>query len=317
MLNVCATVGGNTGDSKCPVKMGRPVYTLETSGLELSAADLQDSDSLKAAMIAGILAANSSTSKVFVSPKFNEAEDATGDPNLGTLGDGYEEVLNEPLNKIVLVHASNYCQQVAMSNLNAFKGKTYIIDDQGIFWYVTKTSGGGKGFKVANQYTPVPKFRGNAVNAARTRLVFADNAEFKSAGAIKLDWDVSSLPVLVDVVLDDRETGENSNSIASNAVFTIGGKTSCDGEDIYTDYDDALDNIDCWEAKVVATGAAITIDSVAKNDTDKGWDITLNASEFSGLATGTRFSIGLKAPVTLLAEGVEDIEGVAIKFKKA
>lgn len=297
--------------------MGKPRRIFATSGRELTAADLQDSDAVKEWMEQGILQEISSTDKLFLSPHFNDAEDATGDPNLGTLADGYEEVLDEALNKIILIHASNYCQQVAMAGLNGFKGKVYILDDANIFWYVVKSGGGGKGLSVAQLYTPKPKFKGNAVNAARTRLVFASLDEFMTMGAIKLDFVPTSLPQLSDVVLDDRETGENSNGVASNNVFTIGGKTSCDQEDVYAELADAMADDALWYAEDIGTGDEITIDSVAKNDTDKGWDVTLNSTEFNALTAGTRFKIGWRKPETLVASGVEGVEAIAIKFKKS
>jgi len=317
MIDACATIGKNTGDSKCPVKMGKPRRFFATSGRELTAADLQDSDAVKDWMEKGILQEIASTDKLFLSPHFNDAEDATGDPNLGTLADGYEEVLDEALNKMILIHASNYCQQVAMAGLNGFKGKMYILDDANIFWYVTKSNGGGKGLSVSMLYTPKPKFKGNAVNAARTRVSFASLDEFMSLGAIKLDFVPTVLPQLSDVVLDDREDGQNSNSIASNNVFTIGGKTSCDGEDVYADLADAMADEALWVVKDLGTGEELTIDSVAKNDSAKGWDITVNSTDFSGITSGSRFSIGWKKPETLLAAGVEGVEAKAIKFKKA
>jgi hypothetical protein len=317
MIDACATIGKNTGDSACPVKMGKPRRAFFTSGRELTANDLLDSDAVKDWMEQGILQEISSTDKLFLSPHFNDAEDATGDPNFGALADGFEDLLDEALNKMVLIHASNYCQQVGMSSLNGFKGKVFILDDANVFWYVTKTNGGGKGLSVGLLYTPKPKFKGNAVNAVRTRIGFASLDEFMQMGAIKLDFVPTILPQLSDVVLDDRETGENSNGTASNNVFTIGGKTSCDGVDVYASLADAMEDTDLWVITDVATGEEVTIDSVAKNDSAKGWDITANVTEFNSLSSGTRFKIGWRKPETLVAAGVEGVEAKAIKFKKA
>ena len=119
------------------------------------------------------------------------------------------------------------------------------------------------------------------------------------------------------MVLDDRETGQNSNGTASNNVFTIGGKTSCDGVDVYASLADALEDTDLWVITDVSTEEEVTVDSVAKNDSAKGWDITANVTEFNALSSGTRFKIGWRKPEILVAAGVEGVEAKAIKFKKA
>lgn len=317
-INVCATLGGNTKTPNCPVKMGRIKNLLPTGSKEFTAADLATSEAFQAALQTAMLLSNSDTNKVFGFPTMHEVANNTGDPQVQALADGFEEVTNEALPKYALKSTPDACTQQAMASFNGWLGKNYIIDEKNVLWYRLKSNGGGKGWSTGNLYTPPPSWRGTDVGqSATTRITFADIDEFKrGVGALQLNFNVTDLLNLQDVVLDDREVAQNSNSIASNNVFTIGGKMKCEGTDIYTAFSAALNNIARWRAYTSA-GTPITILSVALNAGVSGWDITLTSAEFNALASGTVFYIDLATPTVLHAAGVDGIEGNKIRFVKA
>jgi hypothetical protein len=314
-INVCATLGGNTGRPACDVRMGRIKYLLLTTSKEFTEANMATSEAFEAALQAAMLLSNTDANKIFAFPEMRDVTDNTGDPALGTLADGYEEVLNEALPKYLLRSTSGTCVQQAMASFNGWPGKTFVIDENGILWYKTTTTNGGRGFTVGYLYTNPPKFKGSGdVQTSNTRFTFGSIDEFKTnVGALKLEFALSDLLQIQDVVLDDRE--DENDSGALNNVFVIGGKIRCEGTDIYAAYADLLNAVARWRA-YKADGSALTIDSVSKNAGESGWNITLAAAGFNGMAAGDVFYIDLATPTVLHAAGVDGIEGVKLRFVK-
>lgn len=314
-INVCATLGGNLGTPACDVRMGRPKILLLTTSKEFTEADITDSQSFQAALQTAMLLGKADANKIYAFPVANEATNNTGDPSTGTLADGYEEVLNEALPKYLLRSKVGTCVQQQMASFNGWSGKVYVIDDNGILWFNITASGGASGFTTGYLYTNPPQFKGSGdVNTANTRITFGTIDEFKyDVGAIKLDFSATSLLNILDVTLDDRETENTSGAL--NNVFIIGGKTKCEGTDLYAAYSTGLANVARWRA-YKADGTAIAITSVTVNATLLGWNITLNSGEFTALASGTVFYIDLATPTVLHAAGVVGIEANKLRFVK-
>lgn len=314
-INVCATLGGNTGAPACDVRMGRIKYLLLTTSKEFVAADIATSEAFQTALQTAMLLANSDANKVFAFPAMREATDNTGDPNLGTLADGYEEVLNEALPKYLLRATPGTCVQQAMASFNGWPGKIYIIDENGIFWYRDNGTDGTKGFTTGYLYTNPPKFKGSGdVQTSNSRVTFGSIDEFKSGvGALKLGFQVSDLSNLKDVVLDDRESDNDSGAL--NNVFIIGGKTKCEGTDIYAAYSAALNATARWRA-YKADGTVLVVSAVSLNAGNTAWNVTIQSADFNAMASGDVFYIDLATPAVLKAAGVNGIEGLKKRFVK-
>lgn len=315
-INVCATLGGNTGTPNCDVRMGRIKYIMLTQSKEFTEADLASTEALEEALQAAMLLGSSDANKVYAFPPMREAENTTGDPQTGTLADGYEEVLNEATPKYVLRGTPGTCVHQAMSSFNGWPGKVYIVDENGIFWYRDNGSEGGKGFSIGNLYTQPPNWKGSGdIQTSNTRLSFGSVSEFKTGvGAVKIDFEVSDLSNLKDVTLDDRE--DENISGALNNVFLIGGKTKCEGTDIYAAYKTLLNSTARWRA-YKADGTAITVTNVTTDDAELAWQITLDSTEFNALAALEVFYIDLVPPTTLAAASITGIEGNKLRFIKA
>lgn len=311
-INVCATLGGNTGSPACDVRMGRIKYTLFTTSKVFTSTDIASSEAFQTALQTAMLLANSDANKVFAFPSMRDVTNNTGDPNTGTLADGYEEVLNEALPKYLLKSTPGVCVQQIMASFNGWPGKVYVIDENNILWY--KANGTGtKGFSCGYLYTNPPSWKGSAdVQTANTRLTFGSISEFKSGvGALKLGFDVADLNNLKDVILDDRETENTSGAL--NNVFIIGGKTKCEGTDIYAAYSTLLNNVSAWRA-YDASGNDLPISAIALNAGNLGWQITLNPTNFTPLAAGAVFYIDLRPPATLATLGITGIEATKLRF---
>lgn len=315
MINVCTTLGNNTGKSACEVRMKRPKYPL-LSNYEFTAAELASSDALKAAIIRQMLLGNTVAGKAFLFPEMRVTDDNTGDPNVQSLADGYEEVLNEALPKYTLHSTVGVCQQQSMVAFNGWTGGIFPIDADRVFWYRKTATGGGKGFSTGNLYTDPPRPGSSAaIQVAKTRVTFGSIDEFKSdLGAVKIDFNIASLLNIVDVILTDVEDAFNSPSTSTN-VFIIGGLVKCSGDNIYAAYKDSLNSVLRWRSYRLDTLASIPITSVAKNDALLGWTITINAASFAALPSGTKFAVDLVTP-DQLSPAVTGIEGTKAVFTK-
>lgn len=311
-INVCATLGGNLGRPGCDVRMGRIKFLLLTTGKQFTAEQIASSEAFQDALQESMLLENSSSTKVFAFPEMRDVTNNSGDPATGTLADGYEEVLNEALPKYLAKSTPGVCVQQAMASFNGWPGRFYFIDENNIFWFIVTTAGGAKAFTCGYLYTnpPAPKGSGD-VQTANTRLTFGSINELKSnVGALKLDFDVSSLVNVQDVELYDAEDENVSGSL--NNTFLIGAKTVCEGTDLYTTHS-ALLTAARWRA-YTAAGDAIAITSVTP--TGGYWQVVLNSAAYNALAEGTVFYIDLVAPATLAAAGIDGIEAKKLRFVK-
>ncbi|WP_430897636.1 MULTISPECIES: hypothetical protein [unclassified Paraflavitalea] len=310
-INVCATLGGNTGKGQCDVRMAAPAFIMPTKGKTFSGADLASSDAFKAALLIAMLAIRTSSSKVFLFPKARVVEDNTADPTFGNLSDGYEELLNETAPGYTLQSVVGVCLQQAMCKFNGWADKVFIIDKNNILWYIENADKSGTGFSVGSLFTPAPRF-GNTANVAtvNTRLVFGAVDEFKGGiGALKLDFDVTKLTNTVDVVLSEKQA-----AVAN--VLKIQGLVACTGVNIYSAYKAGLGNIARWYAKRLDTGAALTITSVSGDDALESFTFTLDSTQHTALPSATKVEIGLVDPATLNTAGVSGIEGVSFVYTK-
>lgn len=314
-INVCTTLGRNTGRPGCDVRMGRIKYIGLTTSKEFSDDDLASSEAFQDALQEAMLLASSDANKVFLFPEMRDDTDNTGDPSTGTLADGYEEVLNEALPKYLLKSTPGVCVQQAMASFNGWPGRFFIIDEANILWYKITTTDGGKGFTCGYMYTNPPKFKGSGdVQTANTRLTFGSVDDFKSnVGALKLDFSVGDLLNLQDIILDDRESENVSGAL--NNVFVIGGTIRCQGTDVYATLSELLNSVSLWRA-YTSDGTPISLTSVSQNAGLLGWNITINSSAFNALPSGTVFYIDLQVPATLNDAGIVGYEAVKIRFVK-
>ena len=300
--NISTTLGGNTGKTAGDVRMGRPKAFLFTRAKEFTEAERADSESFEAALEAAMLLSRTSLNKVFPFSGFREADGGVGDPNVGTLGDGYEEVLNESLPKFTLKHTAGVAQTQSLVAFNGWNDKVFVVDDKNILWGV-KTSGNGvKGFSVGSLYANPPAF-GNtgAINVNLVKITFGTLEEFKSGlVALKLDFNVTDLVSIVDVQLEEVDD-------AAGYAFTIGAKTKYAGTDIYESFADLLAVTGAWKITKVSDGSNVAVDTVTKDATNKGWVVT--ADDTTPIATGTELKIELVDPTALAALGTP-VEGI-------
>ncbi|MGL6149134.1 MAG: hypothetical protein ACRC1V_11825, partial [Plesiomonas sp.] len=126
-----------------------------------------------------------------------------------------------------------------------------------------------------------------------------------------------SLPATTTSMLDVQlyEKGAAaSNALKVSARIDVGeaGKVV----DLYTDYATTLfSTANLWYAKNVATGAAVTITSIASNAAGYGV-LTLDSTTHGALASGAKVEIGTVLPPALKSGGVMGIETVSFIYTK-
>ena len=313
MADICGTLGANTGKPVCDVALAAIKYFLPTLGAEFTAAELVDSDTIKAAITERMLEVRGSTDKLYLFPLANESEPTTGDRTVASLADGFEKTLLDPVPKYVMRSgAVGLYQHQPLTAFNGFSGKGYFIDRNNRFFYIIKSDGTGKGLSVADVYTSIPGFGSTAaLTPAVTNITMGNVDELKIGpiGIIQLDFNVADLVNIEDVSIVEKAAH------ASN-VYTVGGKTKYGQTDIYASYSTALANSARWVVTNMQTGATIAITTVTADATNKGWDITIDSTAYSALSTGDKFSINLADPATLSAAGVDGIEGIKIVYTK-
>lgn len=313
-INVCATLGGNTGRPDCDVRMGRIKYLLLTTSKEFTETNIASSEAFEAALQTAMLLANSDANKIFAFPEMRDVTDNSGDPATGSLADGFEEVLNEALPKYLAKSTPGVCVQQAMASFNAWPGKFYFIDENNILWFKTTSSDGGKGFATGYLYTNPPKPKGSGdVQTANTRLTFGSIDDLKSGvGALKLGFNIADLNNMQDVILTDEESENVSGAL--NNTFLIGAKTRCEGTNIYSTFKTLL-TLAYWRA-YKADGTALTLTSVTPVDASSAWQLVMTYAVYNALPAGTVFYIDFVVPATLNAAGIEGIEAIKLRFVK-
>jgi hypothetical protein len=312
-LNLITTLGNNTGKTSGDVRMGRIKALLLTKGFEFTNAQLADSDSLKAAIVDAMQLSRTHVNKLFLFTGFREAEDNTGDDNVGTLGDGYEETLNEALAKYIMRHTHGVAQAQAFVAFNGWTDGVYVIDDNNILWYRGKSgaAGGGTYFQVGSLKSQYPRFGSTgAIVTGSVRLVFGSTDDFKRGlGATKITFSLKDLENenMVDVELYEA-------AAATGDAYKIAARTLYAGTDIYDSFDDLLAVTGAWKITKVSDGSSVAVSSVAKDNTNKCWTVTSAA----GPTSGDKLKIELVDPAALaaLTAPVTGIESVYVKVTK-
>lgn len=312
-LNLIATLGSNTGKTPGDVRMGRVKAVLLTKGFEFTNAQLADSDSLYEAIVEAMQLSRTHVNKLFLFTGFREAEDNTGDDNVATLGDGYEETLNEALAKYILRHTHGVAQTQAFVAFNGWTDGIYVIDDNNVFWYRGKAgaAGGGTFFQVGSLKATYPRFGSTgAIVTGLVRLVFGSTDDFKRGlGATKINFSLKDLENenMVDVELYEA-------AAATGDAYKIAARTLYAGTDIYDTYKDLLAVVGAWKFTKVSDGSSVAVASVVKDDALKGWTV----SSAAGPVSGDELKLELVDPTALaaLAAPVTGIESQYVKVEK-
>lgn len=171
-----------------------------------------------------------------------------------------------------------------------------MIIDQNYAVYGTKKAGGAMtGFSL-NEFSVDPSKFATPQGAAQYffNVVLASILEYKDNLAfVQADSTLGNISGLIDVNLSQF-------SLASNVV-KVKILTDGDQQNLFDLYDTELANVGAWTLFNKQTGAAITITSVAVDNTNKVWTVTIDNTAWGLLGSGDKVDLDLAAAAVLSA----------------
>lgn len=308
MINTftCQSAGGNTGIGDCSLEISKIVgFFLVNKDFALSVADLADNAALQSALIAASQA-DSRSERIFPVHNLVDIADNTADPTEQTFGYGPSVIVQDgPYNWTFPFLRGGICLLKSLQTFNGSDIRVIFYDSNGTLfgWRVGDTL---KGVPLTQFYAnPWRPNTGAATMVTNVRMSFDPIYLNQQLGFVKVtDFALSSIEGLQNIAI--RQSGVQAKPVYKVKLFA-----GCAGVDLYEQYSTELADPALWVATNKATGAVITITSVAVDANIKGFTVTLSAVDTDYPAVG---SILLTlAPVSdLVAAGVVGFEGLTL-----
>lgn len=303
----CASRGGNTGAPKCDKRRGIPVMPIP-GYKEFTPSEADD---FQAAYEAAVLEPEGSDEKLYPFPLVQGVTNNTEANTVGTLGLGYQEVLREGKPAFEFNVVIGQCLYQALRKFNGYTGPMFIVDSEKSFWGYEKNNGNLAGYDVSSFWVSGNDFSNGTdpVNAKIT-FVLADPEQYHDLSTfVSLSFNIKEIKGLQNVTLSQA-------AVAAANVYKIAVKTVCDETNIYDAYSTALAVAGLWNAKVVTTGATLTITTVVVDAALKAFTVTFDSTAYTALASGSKIELFLDPPAQLAAGNVFGIEGNVLTITK-
>lgn len=314
-LNLCGTVGQNTGPIKCDPKKGRPV-TVAIGGKEFSAEEYATAAAFKAAFKAATKLANGTSGKLYGLPEFvgitNKTE-ANKEGNLGTFGPKVVLIEGKPGYEFDLAIGT-----VLEKRLRALNGQTipvFVFDDAKQAWGWLNEDEKLVGYDCVLFCTPKPFEDGATPQVTKFTVSFISAGQFGDDCAyVPTTMSQKDFVGLKDVELVKKSQVDNVGHVSVKIITSQAGNNL----NIYDDYKALLTGAGKanWKA-TLPDGTNGTITSVSGDDTAKDFIVTLDATEWAALSTNDIVTVNLQSPTVLDAANVTGIESTgAVNFVK-
>jgi hypothetical protein len=299
--NLCASVGGNTGAVACDISRGVPRKIL-VGGKQFSSVEYASADSLQTAILAAINLSNGDTNKLFPFTLVEEVAVNTEADTTGSLALGPNKRLRKGRPAYTYTSDMSWSQ---FQHLLPFDNKVvpvFTFDDGSAFW-------GRRNVAAANTPNTNPfggelarvtisgggfKDGANAATGAVTISVsYLDVDDFEKRGTYALLPNLApgDLNGLIDVMLSEPTAHTtNAYKIAITIPLPIANTTEGD-RNIFTEYGAILAAL-TWTAGTGANYAtALTITSVAVDNTLKCLTVTFDSTAYTALANGAKIKL--------------------------
>jgi hypothetical protein len=162
-----------------------------------------------------------------------------------------------------------------------------------------------------------PTCFGDGANGQTTKvtLSFVSAGQvYDSAAFIETNLSLSDMEGLLDVTLAEYAAHASNVYKIKGFIPSSSPNTSLN---LYDSFADDLAVAGMWDAKSGTTFTTnLPITSVAKNTSNKGWDITLDSTAFTALSSGAKIKISLADPTTLDGGDVTGVEGIPVIVTK-
>lgn len=305
MFSICGSVGNNTGAIDCDVKRGLP------KGIVLGSAAFTSSDyatpaSLQTSFIAKLKLATGNASKLYSFPEIQGVSDKTDANKEGSLGYGLKFILlkGKPAYEFDMVPGT--AQEQEMLKWHNKDVPVFVFDDASQIWGKLDTSNNFVGAKCKISVTA--KGFEDAQNPKATKVVisYINTDDFEKNGACaQTTFGIGDLVNLVDAILSEISAHTtNVFHITADILTTIVGKKL----KVFDYFAAAMAAVGNWSVIVDATGVVHTITSVAQNASGKGWDLTLDNTQYTALAALAKLRFSFADPTTLDTAGVTGVE---------
>jgi hypothetical protein len=146
-------------------------------------------------------------------------------------------------------------------------------------------------------------------------LSFVSAGDVYDSGAfIETNLSLSDMKGLLDVTLAEYASHASNVYKIKGFIPSSSPNTSLN---LYDSFADLLAVAGMWDAKSGTTFTTnLPITSVAKNVSNKGWDITLDSTAFGLLGSGAKIKINVADPTTLDGGDVTGVEGIPVIVTK-
>lgn len=297
---VCSTVNaGNTGVPGCYFNPKNIVGAIMVDkNATFTAAEVAV---FKTTLQTAVLAAG--TERVYPIFRFVEVADNSEEETIASSGYGEKEPVKDGDYDLKFRFIKGgLCLLKNLRKFNNTDMKVLLVDsDNNVFG--TLNSAGELCGMTCVIYAPKMKFNdGSNASQYFIRIILNKPEEFNDApGFVHCDFNVENeIKGNLDVELVQHEV--------DFGVATVKLRTACGKTDLYDTYDDEFAAVGMWTC--TKAGAAVTITGVAKDATNKAWDIS-----FTGTGVHT---LNLAAPSVLAAAGIggspeNGYEGIALE----
>jgi len=304
-LNLCGSIGDNTGPVSCDVTRGVPKFPF-VGGKVFQPSDYASPTAFATAFKAAAKLAKGDTSKLFPFPEIQGNADKTDANKEGTLGYGFKQVLLEgrPAYEFDVLIGQTLFQK--LRKFNRTIAPVFIADDANNIWGVAKSDGTFVGNDAYIFVTGNPFGDGAKNITAKITFSFVSVSDFNDSSAyFPLNFNPNEVKGLLDVVLSEA-TAHSTNvyHIAANVLTAKLGTSINVASTFGTDLASAA----LWTLVKDTDGTSVTITSVALNSGGTYFDFTIDSTAYTALSSGAKLRVGLAAPATLDAAGVTGVE---------
>jgi len=303
----CRQVGSNTGFGDCTLDIDKVKgFFLVGQDFKIPAASMASA----AALMAFLLAASTADSKearIYPVHQLLDVTDNSEDDVTQTYGYGPSVTVRDGYyNWEFPFRKGGFCLLLALQQFNGDSKKVIFYDEN---WLLFGTADGDDLAGIPLNEFYAPKWgvaTGSTKSNLRVKFSFAPVHINKALAYVKFDaFNPELIKGLRNITLKLFS--------AAKPVYKVNLFTGCNSANLFETFptefaDDAL-----WIATNAATGAAITVTSVAADANAKAYTVTLDSTDPDYPAVGT-INLTLAAPSVLKAAGIIGYEGLTLEI---
>jgi len=311
-IDLCKSIGANTGIVKCDRRRDVPVLFL------LGTKEFTEEEycgDMRAAILAAVALPNGAPGKLYPVRGVENVVDNTAENTTGTTGLGRTITFSEgkPNYQFGLITGIN--TEIALRKFNRSNIPVFVIDRAGQMWGWRKADGSFAGYSAEPFTDGKPFSDGASVDTAYTNfnLAFEDVTEFFDAAAVKvLDFPSSDIQGLLDAEL----------YLISNAgeehVFGVRYRNAelCNDVDLIEEYGAILADAGNFAGANYGPAATpLTVTAVSQGG--GGIEVTYDAVTYAAIPEGTLIRQPFAPPATLAEAGLTGTEVQGLNWNKS